>query len=129
MIMKIPAFLKATFVALSLALSSAAFAAGGHNHDPKHGGVVVDVKDVDYELVAKPDVVHLYLRDHGKAPDISKATAKITFLTAGEKSEVELKPAGNKFEARGAFKVAKGTKAVAVVTIGGKSSTAQFTLK
>jgi hypothetical protein len=84
---------------------------------------------MDYELVAKSSVVQLYLRDHGKKVDIPKATAKVTLLTGAEKQEVELKPAGDKLEATGSFKVGPGTKAVAVVTVNGKPSTARFTLK
>ena len=94
-----------------------------------HGGVVVEVKDMDYELVARPDAMQLHLRDHGKAVDISKASAKLTLLAGTEKQEVELKPAGDKLEARGVFKVAANTKVVAVVSIAGKSSTARFVLK
>jgi hypothetical protein len=111
-----------------------AFAAGdkhdhAHEHKPLHGGVVVEVKDMDYELVAKPTVIQLYLRDHGKPADVSKASAKVTLLTGTEKQEVELKPAGDKLEATGSFKVGPGTKAVAVVTVGGKPATARFTVK
>lgn len=50
-------------------------------------------------------------------------------LTGAEKQEVELKPAGDKLEATGSFKVGPGTKAVAVMTINGKPATARFTLK
>ena len=57
------------------------------------------------------------------------ASAKITLLTGSEKQEIELKPAGNKLEATGSFKVGPGTKAVAVVTIAGKAATARFSLK
>jgi hypothetical protein len=40
-------------------LAGSAFAAGdkhdhAHEHKPLHGGVVVEVKDMDYELVARP---------------------------------------------------------------------------
>lgn len=52
-----------------------------------------------------------------------------TLLTGAEKQEVELKPAGDKLEATGSFKVGPGTKAVAVMTINGKPATARFTLK
>ena len=43
---------------ITLALAGSAFAAGdkhnhAHEHKPLHGGVVVEVKDMDYELVAK----------------------------------------------------------------------------
>ena len=58
--------------ALALTLAGTAFAAGGHDHSPKHGGVVAEAKDVDYELVAKPAAIQLHLRDHGKPVDVSK---------------------------------------------------------
>lgn len=122
--------------AAALATTALAQAAGGkhdhdhaHEHKPLHGGVVVEVKDIDYELVAKPTVIQLYLRDHGKPADVSKASAKLTLLSGSEKQEVELKPAGDKLEATGSFKLGPGTKAVAVVTVAGKPATARFTLR
>ena len=125
----------AVLASVALALAGSAFAAGdkhdhAHEHKPLHGGVVVEVKDMDYELVAKPTVIQLYLRDHGKPADVSKASAKVTLLTGAEKQEVELKPAGDKLEATGSFKVGPGTKVVALVTIAGKSAgTVRFALK
>jgi len=132
--MKLHTLIATITVAIAVAGASAAHAAGekhdhAHEHKPMHGGVVVEVKDVDYELVAKATTLQLYLRDHGKPADISKASAKVTLLTGAEKQEAELKPAGDKLEATGSFKVGPGTKAVAVVTINGKPSTARFTLK
>ena len=54
--------------AFAFSLSGNAFAAGGHDHDhehkPLHGGIVSEVKDMDYELVAKPALVSF----PGKAP-------------------------------------------------------------
>ncbi len=124
----------ALLASIALALAAPAFAAGdkhdhAHEHKPLHGGIVVEVKEMDYELVAKPTTIQLFLRDHGKAADVSKASAKVTLLTGTEKQEVELKPAGDKLEATGNFKVGPGTKAVAVVTVAGKPATARFTLK
>jgi hypothetical protein len=123
---------QAILAALALTLAGSAFAAGDHSHEhkPMHGGVVVEVKDMDYELVAKPAAIQLHLRDHGKPADVAKASAKLTLLNGTEKQEVELKPAGDKLEATGSFKVGPGTKAVAVVTIGGKpAGTVRFALK
>lgn len=119
---------------IALTLATTAFAAGekhehAHEHKPLHGGVVVEVKDIDYELVAKPTVIQLHLRDHGKPADVSKATAKVTMLSGTEKQEVELKPAGDKLEATGNFKVGAGTKAVAVVSVAGKAATVRFSIK
>ena len=126
--------LQALIATIALAITSAAHAAGdkhdhAHEHKPLHGGVVVEVKDMDFELVANATAVKLYLRDHGKPADVSKASAKVTLLTGTEKQEVELKPAGDRLEATGSFKVGPGTKAVAVVTIAGKPATARFTLR
>lgn len=117
-------------MALSL-FGGAALAAGEDHHEPQHGGILVEGKQADFELVAKPDVIKLYLSDHGKKMDHSKASAKVTLLTGAEKQEVTLAPAGgDKLEAKGSFKVAAGTKVVAVVTNDGKSlGTARFTLK
>jgi hypothetical protein len=119
--------------ALALAVAGNVLAAGDHKHDdhaPQHGGLVAPGKAADFELVAKPDTLQLYLRDHGKPMDASKASAKVTLLVGAEKSEVELKPSGDKLEAKGSFKVPAGTKVVAVVTNAGKTlGTARFTLK
>ncbi|MDH4428713.1 MAG: hypothetical protein QE495_19885 [Acidovorax sp.] len=100
-----------------------------HSHAPQHGGVVVEVKDIDLELVAKPGVLQLYLRDHGKPADVSKASAKVTLLSGTEKQEAALTPAGDRLEAKGSFRVAAGTKALAQVTVGGKVLSARFEMK
>lgn len=126
---------QALLASFALAIASSAFAAGeqhdhAHEHKPLHGGVVVEVKDIDYELVAKPTLIHLHLRDHGKPADVSKASAKLTLLSGTEKQEVQLKPAGDKLEAAGTFKVGPGTKVVALVTVAGKpAGTVRFALK
>lgn len=102
----------------------------GHEHKPLHGGVVVEAKDVDYELVANATTVQLHLRDHGKPVDVSQASAKLTLLSGTKKQVVELKPAGNKLEATGSFVVGSGTKVVAVVTVAGKlAGTVRFAIK
>lgn len=110
---------------MALALSGPALAAQphahAHDHRPLHGGVVVEARDLDYELVASREVVRLYLRDHGKPLDVSQATARLTLLTGQDKQEVALSSAGSHLEARGSFRVERGTKAVAVVTRQGKT--------
>jgi len=119
--MKIAAILSA----LAFCFSGVAIAAGdhkhGHEHKPLHGGIVVEANDVDFELVAKADSIALFVRDHGKSANTQGASAKVTLLNGTEKSEATLAPAGdNKLEAKGAFKVGSGTKAVATVTLPGK---------
>ncbi|PLX76190.1 MAG: hypothetical protein C0607_05290 [Azoarcus sp.] len=122
-----------TTFALMLMASGVVFAADKHDHGhedkPLHGGLVAEIKDMDYELVAKPDVLQLYVRDHGKPVDVSRATAKITLLSGSDKQEIDLKPSGDKLEAKGSFKVAPGTKVVAQVNLASKAATARFVLK
>jgi len=114
----------------SLLLSGLAWAGPNDaDHKPMHGGVLTTVKDIDYELVANPTTLRLYLRDHGKAVDVSKASAKLTLLMGAEKQEIDLKPNGEGLEAAGAFKVGAGTKIIAVISVGGKQSTTRFVLK
>lgn len=127
--MKFAAFAASACLAIAAGATAADKQGHAHDHKPLHGGIVVETKAMDLELVAKVDVIQLYLRDHGKAVDASKATAKVTLLTGSDKRDVELKPAGDRLEARGAFRVAAGTKAVAVVTFDGKASTARFVNK
>lgn len=99
--------------------------------EPKHGGVVSVVKDVEYELVAKADSMTIYVVDHGKQVDTKTATAKMTILSGKMKSQVNLVPAGeNKLEAKGKFDIQTGTKIVSVITLPGKTaSTVSFDLK
>ncbi len=119
--------------AFAFSMSGLAFGAGGHElghvHKPLHGGVVSEVKDMDYELVAKPHLIQLHLRDHGKAVDVSKTNAKLTILVGTDKQEIELKPAGQALEASGSFKLAN-SKIVALVSVPGKApATVRFVLK
>jgi hypothetical protein len=125
-----------TLTALLLALAAAnpSFAADKHahehEHEPLHGGQVVEVQDVDYELVAKPELLQLYLRDHGKPMDPSGASARLTLLSGSEKQEVELRPAGDRLEAAGSFTVSAGTKVVAIVRMpGNRTGTVRYVLK
>ena len=125
--------LASLFAAFTLSVCGVAFAAekhkDGHEIKPMHGGVVAEVKHLDYELVAKADVLQLYVRDHGKPLNLTKASAKITMLIGTEKQEVTLKPVGDRLEAKGSFKVRPGAKVVALVVMDGKSSSARFVLK
>lgn len=114
-----------------LATTTAAFAAGNHDHSPKFGGIVAEGKAFDAELVAKPDLITVHFSDHGKPMMTKGAKGKITILTGTEKTETELTPTGDsRMEAKGKFNVAKGTKAVVEITPEGrKPSTLRFAIK
>ncbi len=110
---------KTLFTTALLTLSSVALAGG--EFKPKYGGVVQEVSEIQYEVVAKADSVAIYVEDHGKKVDVKGATAKVSFLNGAEKSEATLTPAGeNKLEAKGTFNVKSGTKVTAVVAMAGK---------
>jgi hypothetical protein len=120
--------IKTILLAAAIALAGPAFAKD--DHAAKHGGIFVETKALDFEIVAKPDVIHVYVADHGKPVKLDGAKGKVTLLNGSEKTEVDLVPAGDKLEAKGAFKVAKGTKGIASVTLAGKSAaTARFEVK
>ena len=116
--------LATAFASLAMLASASVTAQSAHKgEEPQHGGILAEVKGIQYELVAKPDVMTIYVHDHGKAISTKGATGKVTLLNGSDKTDVTLNPAGdNKLEAKGTFKVDKGTKAVAVVTLAGKSA-------
>jgi hypothetical protein len=118
-----------TAAALSIALVDQVRAAEGHDEKPMHGGVVVVTHHLTLELVAKPNTLRIYVRDHGKAVNLAKSSAKLTILSGQEKQEIELNPATDYLEATGTFKVAASAKAVAVVTLNGRPLTARFVIK
>ena len=121
--------LLAVAIAVSTLLAASPALATG-DHVATKGGVFSQGKEADYELVARPDVLQLWVFDHGKPRNVAKASAKVTLLTGSDKQEAELKPAGDKLEATGTFKVGPGTKAIAVVSDGGKTlGTARFTFR
>ena len=108
----------------------------GHKHEEKehkahYGGVVSQVGHHEYELVAKSDSLTLYLSNDEKPVLTKGGTASVTLLAGKEKMTVKLVPAGdNRFEAKGAFNVAAGTKVLAAVNLPGrKAEQVRFTLK
>lgn len=122
--------LRTILVAAAVALCAPAFAQKDDHGQPKHGGIVVETKALDFEIVFKPHVIQVYVGDHGKPVKLDGAKGKVTLLNGSDKTEVELAPAGDKLEAKGSFKVDKGTKGIAAVTLAGKSAAiARFEVK
>jgi uncharacterized Zn-binding protein involved in type VI secretion len=100
------------------------------DHAPKFGGVVVETKVGDLELVAKPELIVIHVSDHGKPMKLTSATGKVTVFNGSDKTEAPLALVGDKLEAKGSFKLAAGTKVLAEVALNGKpAASARFTLK
>ena len=115
----------ATFaVALAFGLSVAAttFAAekGHQESKPRHGGVVVEVNEIDYELVARDGTYLIHVSDHGK-PVSTKGWSGNISTVGGEKASAELAPSGeNLLEVKGAIKAKPGTRLLATIQAPGK---------
>ena len=120
--------LMAMIAAGVIALSVNAAQAHG-DAKPKHGGVVQTANDMSFELVAQPDGAAIYIEDHEKAVSVAGASGKITVLSGADKAEAELKPAGDKLEAKG-IKLAAGSKVVSsVITADKKTISVRFSVK
>lgn len=123
--------------ALIILCSAAAFAAplvhagAGHDHGPKHGGIVRDAGKLTFELMAKADALTLHVTDHDKPVATDGAKAQVTFYSGSEKTVVALEPAGeNRMAAKGSFKVGVGVRAALAITLPGKAeSKVTFNLK
>jgi hypothetical protein len=96
----------------------------------KHGGIVRGASELSFELVPQADGALLYVEDHGKPLATQGMTGKLLVLNGMEKSEAELKPAGdNKLQAKG-VKLEQGSQAVASLTTAAKKAiTVRFTVK
>ena len=113
---------------VATALALPAFAA--EDHAPKHGGVVVETKAGDLELVAKPELIVIHVSDHGKPMKLTSASGKVTVFNGSDKTEAPLALVGDKLEAKGSFKLGAGTKVLAEVSLNGKpAASARFMLK
>jgi hypothetical protein len=100
------------------------------DHAPKHGGVVLETKAGDLELVAKADAIVIHVSDHGKAMKLTSGSGKVSVFNGTEKTEAPLALVGGKLEAKGSFKIGAGTKVLAEVALNGKPPvSARFTLK
>ena len=121
---------KALFAPLMIATALALPVFAAEDHAPKHGGIVVETKAGDLELVAKPEVIVIHVSDHGKPMKLSSASGKVTVFNGNDKTEAPLALVGDKLEAKGSFKVGAGTKVLADVALNGKPAVAaRFTLK
>ena len=123
--------IKTLLSVLTLGLGALSFSAAHADGvaKPKHGGVVQKANDVTYELVPHAEGAAVHISDHGKTVSVAGASGKLTMLSGADKSEAELKPAGDKLEAKG-FKLAPGSKVVASVTTADKKTVnVRFTVK
>lgn len=103
---------------LACGLSGTALAGAGHGHGakPQKGGVVVQAKDIDYELVAREGRLTLYAYDHGKPLSLAGAKAAASVHGRGAKVTAELKPVGEALVADGSFPTGLGVRVETIVS-------------
>ena len=120
--------MNAILFALATILVMPVFAHG--DAKPKHGGVLVAASDLSFELVSTADGATLYVEDHGKTLATANMTGKLAVLTGANKTEADLKPAGdNKLNVTG-LKLVSGAKAVATINaVGKKPLTVRFVIR
>lgn len=107
--------------AAALCLAAPAVMAHAEHGHPQYGGIYGEAGTFQAELVIKDKQAIIYLSNHGEPISTKGATGKLLILAADGKSEVELRPgADNQLVATLKAKPAKGTKAVATLTLEGK---------
>ena len=111
--------------------SPIAFAGAGHDHGPKHGGLVREVGTITYELVAKSDVLTLHVSEHGKPVPTQGAKATLMLIAGNDRTTITQEPADeNRMVAKGNFKIGVGVRAALTVTLAGKDEAkVNFNLK
>lgn len=113
-----------TFISISaatlLALTLQAPAQAHENHgQPMYGGVVAEAVEAQFELVPQGNKAVVYVTQHGVPQSTTGASGKLTVLSGANKTEAELKPAGqNRMEA--ALAVPPGAKALITIQLLGK---------
>lgn len=112
-----------TVTCLALGIGAVAHAADkhGHDHKPKHGGLLAEAVDLDFELVAKTDSLTLYVDDEGKPVATAGAKGAATVYAGSEKIVATFEPAGsNTMVAKGSFKMGVGVRVTVSVALPGK---------
>ena len=82
---------------LALALSGYGNAALAHaeHGQPQYGGVVAEAGEMQFEVVGKDGLLTVYLSNHGNPIPAAGATGKLVAMAGTNKSEFELKAAGD----------------------------------
>lgn len=125
---KLTQWIQIAALALGALTLNQAMAHGGAK--PRHGGIVQVVNDLEFELVVQADGASIYLVDHDQPLASKGISGKLTVLQGSDKTEAQVKEAGeNRLHASG-VKVAKGAKVVAVLNnVNGRSATVRFTVR
>ena len=99
------------------------------NSSVGQGGILV-ASEGEHGRRADVQSLEVAVSDHGKPMKLTSGSGKVTVFNGNDSKEAPLALAGDKLEAKGAFKIEKGTKVLAEVSVNGKPSvSARVTLK
>jgi len=115
------------FTPMFEAALSAATAWAQGDETPRHGGLVQVSGEARLELVAAADHAEIYIEDGGVAMPVANVSGKLTVIRGAARIEAKLEPAGDRLVAKG-VKLARGQKAIAVVTLSDKTASARFVI-
>lgn len=118
-----PIFRVLLAAALCALAPSSALAQHGHDHKPRHGGLIREAGGFVFELKVAPKEITVWVTDEADKPvPTTGSTAKVTLIPdATLRAEVPLEPAGdNRFRASGEFAIKPGSSAMLDVVVGGK---------
>lgn len=129
--MKSIAIFVASFITCILFVAPTSSVAQNKPIEVRHGGIVVQKGDMEYELVAKADSLNIFVYDDDKPAATKGGKATVVLMSGNDKKAIELEPAGgNKFKAKGNFPIKPGSKAIATIELSGRNKEeASFTLK
>ena len=98
-----------------------ALAAGEDPHEGKHGGKLVESGHHHVEIVAKDDLIEVYVNgEDGKPENVKEAKATAAILSEGKKIDITLAPESDDvLKGKGTFKAVKGTTIVVTLTMPG----------
>ncbi|MFN4329530.1 MAG: hypothetical protein ACK4FF_11700 [Limnobacter sp.] len=99
--------------------------------EPKYGGIVQEVKEVQYELTHKNGIVTIYVSDHdGKKTPTAGMSGTLIVMNNAEKVEIPLQPGkDNDLIAQGPATVKSGSKIGAILKGPKGNAQVRFTIK
>ena len=89
---------------MGMALALAMTVSGGvlaHNAKPKHGGIMREVNELQFELVNNGGAAKIYVEDHGKIHSTVGASGKLTVLNGTKKPKWRCSRPGRMYWKRG----------------------------
>lgn len=113
-------YLRSTLVVTCLLVLAQAFFNPAYGHgstEPQHGGVVIIVGEMSFELVTGAHDVKLFLLDDGEEVDTASLSAKLKIKNATPATFIDMQPSGGNSFTANDVTLKDGDKILALVTL------------